>query len=92
MNTLNFNDADLKANREGRLSDAQMKRLEAETDPNRPQSKFMLRVLIGLSILLAISIACAISSEHEWFGIYSARGRLHLTGCAAGLWLPLEIA
>jgi hypothetical protein len=28
MNTLHFNDADLKANREGRLSDAQQKRLD----------------------------------------------------------------
>jgi hypothetical protein len=39
MNTLNFNDADLKANREGRLSDAQRKRLNDEVDRMSWQTK-----------------------------------------------------
>jgi hypothetical protein len=39
MNTLHFNDADLKANREGRLSDAQRKRLNDEIDRMSWQTK-----------------------------------------------------
>jgi hypothetical protein len=42
MNTLHFNDADLKANREGRLSDAQIKRFEAEVDRLQLQRRYSL--------------------------------------------------
>jgi hypothetical protein len=51
MNTLHFNDADLKANREGRLSDAQIKRFEAEVGQ-------LLRV-IGWTVAIIIGIAVA---------------------------------
>ena len=40
MNTLNFNDADLKANREGRLSDAQAKRLDTDVEIIQQKTRY----------------------------------------------------
>jgi hypothetical protein len=56
MNTLNFNDADLKVNREGRLSDAQQKRLDAELDQIQQWSKLGLWGSIGVFVLISIAI------------------------------------
>ena len=56
MNTLNFNDADLKANREGRLSDAQAKRFDAELDQIQQWSKLGLWVTAGAFALVTIGI------------------------------------
>jgi hypothetical protein len=50
MNTLNFNDADLKANREGRLSDAQAKRVEAQA----AQFRKVVRWIIVLMVLVIV--------------------------------------
>lgn len=51
MNTLNFNDADLKANREGRLSDAQQKRLDTDVEMIQRHSRYMLW-FIGITVTL----------------------------------------
>lgn len=65
MNTLNFNDADLKANREGHLSDAQAKRLDAEADQIQQQSKVILWVCTGVLILLTLGI---LINTYTYFG------------------------
>jgi hypothetical protein len=56
MNTLNFNDADLKANREGRLSDAQQKRLNTDVAMIRQHSKYMLWVFAATFAVMAIVV------------------------------------
>jgi len=55
MNTLNFNDADLKANREGRLSDAQQKRLNVDLDMIHQHSKYMLWFMGAIFAVIFIS-------------------------------------
>jgi hypothetical protein len=57
MNTLKFTDADLKANREGHLSDAQQKRLDADVDMIQRHSKYMLwgyGLMFGVIALIAL--------------------------------------
>lgn len=64
MNTLNFNDADLKANREGRLSDAQIKRLDAEGDRFQKQRQDAVRLCIGLFAVAAVAIGAFINARN----------------------------
>jgi hypothetical protein len=54
MNTMHFTEVDLKANREGRLSDAQRKRLNYEIDrmPWQPRHAGLLFALYTLILLL----------------------------------------
>ena len=57
MNTLNFNDADLKANREGRLSDAQQKRLDTDVAMIQRHSKYMFW---GYGLMFAVITLIAV--------------------------------
>lgn len=64
MNTLKFNDADLKANREGRLSDAQAKRFDIEVDRLQVQRKYSLWsgvTVFSLAFIAMVIIAALMS-------------------------------
>jgi hypothetical protein len=61
MNTLRFTQADLEANREGRLSDAQIKRLDGEIDTLRRQVR---PKAIGFAVMLMLNFAFRWTVDH----------------------------
>jgi hypothetical protein len=62
MNTLHFTPADLEANREGRLSDAQIKKLDADLDTLRRQVR---PKAISFAVILMINFAVRWTLDHS---------------------------
>jgi hypothetical protein len=65
MNTLNFNDADLKANREGRLSDAQKKRLDAQVAQIRRVTGWTIALIIGIIVSGSLIMLSRLNTSSE---------------------------
>jgi hypothetical protein len=54
MYTLRFSDVDLEANRQGYLSDAQRKRLDADVDMLRQQSKYVVWFFAAFAVFILV--------------------------------------
>jgi hypothetical protein len=96
MNTLHFTPADLEANREGRLSDAQRKKLDADVENIRKYSRYIIPVFaLAIALLIGMGLAPESSStlqDDTWLSSRVRGGNLLMAGITLALCFLVTLA